>query len=300
MSELKPRSIGHGYILGSRCTGYEAVRRARGSYTCEGCLVAADSLDSEELSPGTGSIIGEGRSDQCSEVITRGDLYVALDLTGEHATDFGGGYRCTYRTCLACALRLDTVRTADHVETKSGGHAEPMLRVKWYGRRKPLELPLGNVHQLKEAIDASTSYVAELTCHAVDFMTLTEILQPIADPELDEISINGVMVVVGTTSDGRSVFVPERSSPGVEHLFTSSASWLSGGPCVFEHRVEILRFGDLYWVNSSGDLDYTLAVVGRYETESEGIRAAVEASSYLELGPGGEVRCELDDWGHEE
>lgn len=112
--------IGHGYVLAPRCTGYESVRKARKSYECEGALIDADSVaDGVGLSPGTGSIVGEGRSDSCAQTISSGDLYVALEFEGEHAQDLGADYRYTFRTCLACALSFDTVRLDDHSKTKA-------------------------------------------------------------------------------------------------------------------------------------------------------------------------------------
>ena len=102
--------IGNGFEFGPGSTGYERVRHARKSYSCEGAMVDADSLPREELSPGTGSLVLEGAGKTCLKQIAVSDLYVALDLAGEHAQDFGGEYRYTFRTCLNCALEFDVVR----------------------------------------------------------------------------------------------------------------------------------------------------------------------------------------------
>ena len=102
--------IGHGYVLGQRATAYEEIRRARKRHECEGCSVDADAVGpGVMLSPGTGSIVFEGWSDDCTKFIEPGQLYVAQDYVGEHAQDLGAAYRYTFRTCLACAIHFGTV-----------------------------------------------------------------------------------------------------------------------------------------------------------------------------------------------
>lgn len=105
----------HGYSFGRASTGYEEVRRARKSYTCEGVMVNSDSLEDAEVSPGTGCMVFEGNSDSCSQKISIGDLYVALEFAGENAQDLGAVYRYTFRTCLNCALEVNAImKQASH------------------------------------------------------------------------------------------------------------------------------------------------------------------------------------------
>lgn len=111
VSELVQIPIGYGFVLGPRCTGHEAVRKARKLHSCEGALIDSDAVaDGDELSPGTGMVVFEGQGALCIRTIAAGDFYVAIELTGEDAQDFGASYRYTYRTCLACAMEFDTVR----------------------------------------------------------------------------------------------------------------------------------------------------------------------------------------------
>jgi hypothetical protein len=103
-------SIGHGYELGWRATSYESVRKARKKYACEACVIESDTGGADnQASPGTGSIMFIGQADDCTTDMHPGDLYVALDFVGEHAEDFGGTFRYTFRTCLPCALHFQTV-----------------------------------------------------------------------------------------------------------------------------------------------------------------------------------------------
>ena len=106
--------IGHGFELGPSCTGYEVVRRARKTHSCEGAMVNSDSFSRGELSPGTGGLVSMGASDNCTWEITTGDLYVSQEFTGEHAEDLGAEYRYTFRTCIDCALEFTTIRKSNN------------------------------------------------------------------------------------------------------------------------------------------------------------------------------------------
>lgn len=80
------KPLGYNFVLGPRGAGYEALRKARKTYECEGVTVDADAVcEGVERSPGTGSIVMVGHSDDCSKVIKPEELYIAQDYTGEHA-----------------------------------------------------------------------------------------------------------------------------------------------------------------------------------------------------------------------
>lgn len=294
-------SIGYNFVLGPRGTGYEAVRKARKTYECEGVAVDADAVDDGvQLSPGTGSIVMEGQSDRCSDVIKPGDLYVAQDYRGEHAQDFGAAYRYTFRTCLPCSLSSRTVQHALVLEETRGLIEGPTVEIGWYGKKKPIHMPLGDLAGIQNLIERSTSSAASITCEAVELLDLYEILRPLADPDLEEIEINGVTTLIATTTAGDYAFVPYTHSKGVEILYSSSASWLPGGPCVMEQHEMILRYRDLFWVDTSGDSENSRKIAGHFGHLDTGLTAAVALSTYCHLNSAGEITCELDEWGQEE
>ena len=109
---MEPKSIGHGFKLGSRATGYEVVRRAQKTYECEGAAIDAEAIDDGVgLSPATGSIVHEGWAESCEVSIKSGCLYVAQEYTGEMARDFGDFNQYTFRTCLTCATHFKVIVT---------------------------------------------------------------------------------------------------------------------------------------------------------------------------------------------
>ena len=108
--EKKVIPIGHGYVLGWRATGHEIVRKSRNEYECEFCLIDSDTCG-EEISPATGNMVRYERSEACSSFIRPGELYVALELEGDDAQEFGAAFRYTMRTCMSCALEAETVAT---------------------------------------------------------------------------------------------------------------------------------------------------------------------------------------------
>ena len=112
---MEPKSIGDGFKLGPRATGYEVVRRAQKTYKCEGAAIDADAVDDGiELSPGTGSIVHEGWAESCEVSIKSGCLFVAQEYTGEMARDFGDFNQYTFRTCLTCATHFKVIVTETH------------------------------------------------------------------------------------------------------------------------------------------------------------------------------------------
>jgi len=103
VSSSSPKSMGHGYFEGPNALGVESVRRARKTYHCEGVMIDADLAPSGiEVSPATGPLVSLGRSVGCLDVISPGDLYVALEFVGEYCAEIFGSYRRTGRTCVHC------------------------------------------------------------------------------------------------------------------------------------------------------------------------------------------------------
>lgn len=121
-----------------------------------------------------------------------------------------------------------------------------MVTIGWNGERRLDRLPLDDSTAIQKTIERSRSSVASITCETVELPDLFEILQPLADPDLEEIKINGVTARIATTTDDDYAFVPDAHSDGVEILFASSATWLSGGPCVMEQHEMIRRYRELF------------------------------------------------------
>lgn len=195
-------------------------------------------------------------------------------------------------------MKNQTPKVAATRKPKDGN--EPFVKITWYGKEKPVQIPLTHTDEIQDTIDVSPSYVESFSCDLVGLTTLLDALQPIAHPDLDEITINGVMVFAALIADENWQFVPEISHSEVEILCESSASWLPGGPCVMEQSERILRFGDLYWVEAHGDWAYGRFIVGRYTSSDQGIKASVALSSYFSYDKNGKVVCELDEIGHNE
>ena len=117
---------------------------------------------------------------------------------------------------------------------------------------------------------------------------------------MDVVDINGIEAQVATTPTGHFGFVPSVDTPGVEILAISSASWLPGGPAVFDQSETIYRFDNLYWSEARGDAENQCVVVGHFETEELGIRAAALSSVFFSVSANGKLICELDDWPNDE
>jgi hypothetical protein len=81
---------------------------------------------------------------------------------------------------------------------------------------------------------------------------------------MDIFEINGIECQVARTPTGGFGFVPNPEVDGVEILATSSASWLSGGPCEMTQEETVYRFQNLYWVQAQGDNENRLVVVGQF------------------------------------
>ena len=124
---------------------------------------------------------------------------------------------------------------------------------------------------------------------------LLELLTPLASPEIDYLTVNGFYIECAPTDRNTYGLYPEESVAGVEILFHGGSSWLSGGPCVMEQHEQIHRFGDLYWVINSGDMEYKVVVVGRHSEMKDGVGAAVAASTYFSIDAEGNIHSELDD-----
>lgn len=178
--------------------------------------------------------------------------------------------------------------------------ASAPCRIEWFGRKKPIDLPTSAIDAIREILDSSPAFPRSITCDWPVILEVFEHLAPLADGELEELKINEVAVRNAVRTDGSPTFVPDGYENGIEVLASGSSTWLPGGPCVFEQHETILKFNDLYWVNTTGDLENQVVSAGRFEDPIAGLRAAVSASLYCWLLDDLTVHCELNDGPQEE
>jgi hypothetical protein len=176
-----------------------------------------------------------------------------------------------------------------------------LLHVSWYRNDDaPAEFGLGDVAQVEQLMSERDLWPYEISSDCPDLAVVLDHLSPIASPDIDELTVNGVTVVVADGLDGGHAFVPASNEPAVVVLASGSASWLPGGPCLFDQREELLRFGDLYWVDTSGDAAQQRIFAGRFTDQAAGLAALAEASIFFSFDAAGELVCELDSWPQEE
>ncbi len=162
------------------------------------------------------------------------------------------------------------------------------------------EFALSDVQAVKALAEQLDVLMYSFSSNCPDLGFVLECLEPLADPGLDEVNVNAATVVIASTEEGRPVFVPRSDEPGVEVIASGSSTWLPGGPCVMAQYEELLRFGNLYWAEATGDSDQQSTVAGRFDDPTDGLAAAVEVSLFFRFGPDGEIICELDSWPQDE
>jgi hypothetical protein len=174
------------------------------------------------------------------------------------------------------------------------------LQVTWFEVYREDDFRLDEVEAVQQMMKREGLSPESFTTDCDDLVVVLEALAPFAEDCDDEIVIDGVDVAVGTGPDGGYCFVPESEQNGVEVLASNSASSNSGFACMIDESEKLLRYGDLYWVETLGDLDQQRVVVGRFTDPSAGLAAAAEASFYYTLDPDGRLRCELNTWSEDE
>lgn len=170
------------------------------------------------------------------------------------------------------------------------------LEVVWDDTDAQAEFRLDQVDVIHQMIVSDDLWADTFWSDCDDLIVVLEALAPLAVLNFDEIEVNGVTAVVADSTEHERCFVPHSEAAGVEVLQSSSSSWETGGPCIFDQSERLLRFGDLYWVETRGDLDQQTVAVGQYTDANAGIAAAATASIYFTLDTSGKVTCELDDW----
>ena len=106
------RNVGHGFRDTPDSYALEAVRKARKQYGCDGPIRQVRFWPGgDEVSPGTGDSIFCAGSDDCSEVIVPGQLYVVLTISD---LEVYGSYRVTHRICIPCALKENIIEKIEN------------------------------------------------------------------------------------------------------------------------------------------------------------------------------------------
>lgn len=176
--------------------------------------------------------------------------------------------------------------------TTAGQTGKHVVRIDWSGKQAPTEVLLRDA---KEVIESSRFWPESIVCEAMGVVDALGVLSLVADPDMESVLINGVQARVATSPSGESRFIPADQSDGVEVLEFGSSTWLPGGPCVMEQQEQICRFGDLYWVEATGDSASQCICVGRFPDRVAGVTSAVGASFYFSIDNEGKIRCELDE-----
>lgn len=179
--------------------------------------------------------------------------------------------------------------------------ADCRLHIKWYPESAaPVDARLNDVPEMVEHMLQHDLYPVEITSDCPDLARLLEHIFPLGRLGGGEVTINDRTYFTGANLSGGATFVPETDKLGVDTIASGSSSWLSGGPCVFDQFEDIIRVGDLYWVDTVGDAQYRRLFVGRFTDPDEGLAAAVRNSFFFRLDDKGEPVCELDSWPQDE
>lgn len=174
------------------------------------------------------------------------------------------------------------------------------LTVEWWDGASRSEFGLNDIDEVARIVREENALPVGFSSDCDDFVRLLEVLAPLIDPDFDEGTVNGIPVVVAEHCEGGYWLVPTVHHSSVEVLHSRSAHWLSVGPCSFDQSESILRIGDLYWVDTSGDTEQQRIVVGRFSDPTAGLAAAVERAVFFTLDDSGSVVCELDGWPQDE
>lgn len=177
--------------------------------------------------------------------------------------------------------------------------ASAPCRIEWPGRKKPTNLESTDIEKIGEILESASTWPSSIICDWPNVIDVFEHLALLVHQHIEEININGVAVHAAVNFDGTPALVPSVDDDGVEVLASGFSYWLPGGPCAFYQHEAILKFNDLFWVRTVGDLETRTISVGRFTDEAAGLKAAVDASVYCTLSKDGDVYCELDEWPQE-
>ena len=166
------------------------------------------------------------------------------------------------------------------------------------------EFTIDELSQFRSQAATNEWHIQSVITSSSDVVILLDVLTGYAVLDLldvDDFELNGVELEIASSPSGW-MLVPRSSVLGHElvEIAYSDASWLPGGPVVFEQSEGIYRLGDMYWSRAAGDVELACAYAGSFPTESEGVAAAAQVSTYFSVVEDGTIRCELDDWPNDE
>lgn len=167
---------------------------------------------------------------------------------------------------------------------------------------EPVQIELGDLEGIRAAAARTQLHIESFDTNCEDFLEVLEALSPFAEHFSwgDETVIDGVQVEVAFHVNGGNWFVPNQYESCVNWIADGKASWETIGPCIFDQGESLLSLGNLYWVDTHGDMDQQRVVVGRFDDEEQARAALAEASIYFSYRPETGLVCELDNWGEVE
>ena len=187
-------------------------------------------------------------------------------------------------------------------QSKNTEFAEQFVVSIRYWDGEEVHIALDDVDLINSTAAETSLDIDSFETNCDDFVTVLEALAPFAERFGwgDELLIGGVGVEVADHVNGTSWFVPSSDAAGVVWIDSGRAAWETIGPCIFNQSEDLLRMGNLYWVNTHGDTDQQRIVVGRFDDEVEAIKALAEASIYFTFHPEKGLICGLDEVGEVE
>jgi len=188
-------------------------------------------------------------------------------------------------------------------KSRSADRSTPIpytLKVEWWDGGSRSEFLLDEIDEVARVMHEESLQPVGFSSNCEDLVLVLEAISPLIDPDFDEGSVNGVDVVVAEHCNGGHWLVPALHQAEVELLGSGSAHWLSIGPCSFDQAEDLARLGDLYWVDTRGDVEQQRIVVGRFSDPATGLAAAVDKSVFFRFDASGSLVCELDSWPKDE
>jgi hypothetical protein len=182
-----------------------------------------------------------------------------------------------------------------------------MAGVGWDGRTDTSSsieyLRVDDLRERLRAASESETEVASVTLLGEEIEPLLVVLAEYLEAKdwsASDMNINGEEAIDAQSPSGVRALVPNEYASGVVCHSYSDASWLPGGPVVFDQSVGIYSLGNLYWVYARGDSANYCISVGSHPAPPDAIAACVEVSPFHSFSESGELLCEVDDWPNEE
>ena len=125
---------------------------------------------------------------------------------------------------------------------------------------------------------------------------LLSALVPIVTGEECEPKLNGRMMYPRILASDGWALIPESPTDLLAtEVACSDAAWLPGGPCEFTQAEIIWALDGFHWVESRGDMENLVIVIGDLGSPEVSLAAAVAASRWFSFDEDGEIVSELDE-----